>query len=196
MTAISIPRFEYINRFHLEEVGIGYMCNQCQKPVFLRFPVRWNSGKVVLPTDNYQEVEFPKETFELHYLPGEVASDFEEALTCYSNQCFNAFAAMCRRTAQSAFTELGAEGKSRVTKQFNEVKELVEIDEETKAMLDQIILSGHDGAHPNLPKLNKERAVILLEMMKDTLHQLFIRAAKIREAAELRQQAISEINDK
>ncbi|MCC6612547.1 MAG: DUF4145 domain-containing protein [Anaerolineae bacterium] len=153
---------------------------------------RVDPSNIQIVENTVEEVELPKVTFELNYLPLEVAEAFDEALTCYSNQCYNAFAAMCRRTAQSMFVELGAEGKTRVEAQLDEVKEPAGIDEETYQMLKQIILSGHDGAHPHLPKVNIERAVILLELMKDVLYQLFIRSAKIREATELRRQEIAQ----
>jgi len=65
------------------------------------------------------------------------------------------------------------------------------IDEEAFDQLKQIMLTGHDGAHPHLPKLSPERAGVLLELMKDVLYQLFVRQAKIREAAELRRQSAS-----
>ena len=66
------------------------------------------------------------------------------------------------------------------------------IDEETFDQLKQIILTGHDGTHPHLPKITSERAQILLELMKDVLYQLFVRKAKIEEAAKLRQASVKE----
>jgi len=126
------------------------------------------------------------------YLPAAIAEDFKEALISYSHLCYNAFAAMCRRCIQSVFIELGATGKDRVIKQLKDVQETASLDAETFDMLKQIIISGHDGAHPNLPKLSEERAGVLLEMMKDILYQLFVRQAKIQEAIELRKQAIAE----
>ena len=90
------------------------------------------------------------------------------------------------------FTALGAEGKASVENQLKDLKAQANLDDDTYKMLKQIILSGHDGAHPNLPKLDQARADILLEFMKDVLYQLFIRGAKIREADELRKKAIAD----
>ncbi len=132
------------------------------------------------------------ETFEFEYLKGDLADDFKEALKCYSIDCFNAFAAMCRRTVQSMSTELGADGKDKVTKQLKELKEIISIDSATFEILEQIVIAGHDGAHPHLPKLSPERASVLLELMKDVLYQLFIRKQKIEIAAKLRQKAIED----
>ena len=132
------------------------------------------------------------ETFEYQYLKGDVLSDFEEALSCYSNNCYNAFGAMCRRTIQSLASELGSEGKDKVTNQLKNLKAIIDIDDETYKILEQIIIAGHDGAHPHLPKLSPERAAILLELMKDVLYQLYIRKVKIEEAIKLRKKSIEE----
>lgn len=193
ITAISIPRYEFLTRFHPYQVGIAYQCDACNFPLFLRFKVKVYNNPIQLE-DAYEEVERPSETFEYQYLPTLVAEDFKEALTCYSNSCYNAFAAMCRRCLQSAFTELGATGKDKVLQQLKEMQETTSLDDDTFAMLQQIVVSGHDGAHPHLPKLSPERAAILLELMKDVLYQLFIRKSKIQEAIALRKQDIQNKN--
>lgn len=140
--------------------------------------------------DTYEEVERPSETFEFAYLKGDVEEDFREALTCYSNLCFNAFASMCRRTVQSVCTDFGAEGKDRVLNQLQDLKGMAEIDDDTFGLLKQIIIEGHDGAHPHLPKLNQNRAAVLLELIKDVLYQLYVRKGKLQEAMSLRKRAI------
>ena len=192
ITAISFPRFELIKRFNLNEVGIVYRCDACNKSIFLKFTVHQDSSNSnqYLISNEYKEIERPNETFDLKYLPENVKDDFSEALSCYSNQCFNAFASMCRRCIQSISDDLGAKGKDKVQNQINELKELAEIDEETYEILKQIIISGHDGSHPHLPKLSPERAKILLELMKDVLYQVYIRKSKVKESMDLRKAQI------
>ena len=192
LSAVSIPRYEYLTRFRPSEVGIAYRCDACNSPVFLRFAVSSYEDSHVLISPEYREVERPQETFEYHYLPDDVASDFREALTSYSNGCLNAFAAMCRRCVQSTSANLGAEGKDKVLNQLRDLKDMAAIDDETFEILNQIIIAGHDGAHPYLPTLSEKRAGILLELMKDVLYQLFVRAAKIREAMESRKEDIEQ----
>lgn len=192
ITAISIPRYEFLARFKPATVGIVYRCDSCNDPVFLRFAVNnydLGNNRIILE-DNYQEVERPSETFEFTYLKGDVEEDFREALTCYSHLCFNAFASMCRRTVQSVCADLGAKGKDKVLNQLQDLKNMAEIDDDTFGLLKQIIIEGHDGAHPHLPKLNQNRAAVLLELMKDVLYQLYVRKGKLQEAMSLRKQAI------
>lgn len=191
LSAISVPQYNLLRRYEPKSVGIAYQCDACQETVFLRFPVSydWGKNRVVIQ-DNYTEIERPEEDYEFRYLPDAVSADFREALTCYSNSCFNAFAAMCRRTIQSASAEIGADSKDKVLKQIQDLKNMAEIDEETFELLKTIVLAGHDGAHPHLPALSPERAQVLLELMKDVVYQLFVRKKKIHEAAEKRKQAV------
>ncbi len=97
---------------------------------------------------------------------------------------------MCRRTIQTVAIELGTIGKDKVQNQIEDMKEIAGIDQESYDILKQIIVDGHDGAHPHLPTLSPERSDILLALMKDIMYQLFVRKGKLNKAAELRKQQI------
>jgi hypothetical protein len=145
----------------------------------------------MLIQDDFEEVQRPQELYDgLSYLPQQVADDFSEALTCYSQGCFNAFGAMCRRCIQSAAMALGVTGNDKVMAQINNLKALADLDESTIEELKQIVITGHDGAHPHLPSITQERASLLLIVMKDVLDQLFVRRGKIEEMMKVRRQRI------
>ena len=193
ISAVSIPRYEFVYRFKPVRVGIVYRCDSCNDPVFLRFSVTHEFGnKRFIINEQYEEIERPQETFEFKYLPEDVEADFREALVCYSGRALNGFAAMCRRTVQSASTDLGAEGGDKVLAQLKDLKEMAQVDDATFTVLKQVIVDGHDGAHPHLPRLNQARAAVLLELMKDVLYQFYVRKGKLNEAMALRQTAIQE----
>lgn len=103
---------------------------------------------------------------------------------------------MCRRTVQSVAENLGATGSDKVTRQILEVKEAADIDDETFLGLKQIIIDGHDGAHPHLPRVTHERAAVLIELMKDVLYQLYVRKGKLQKAKDLRLDAIADKRSK
>ena len=197
LSAISFPRYEYLIRFKLKNVGIVYRCDSCNEPVFLKFSIdKYDTGNGrIFIAEKYIEIEKAKEHFELNYLPESVREDFNEALISFSNSCYNAFASMCRRSIQSAFQELGAKGKDKVMQQLDDVKETTSMEDDTYEIIKQIIISGHDGTHPHLPKLSSERASILLGLMKDVLYQLFVRKAKIQEAIVSRKKDIQNTNE-
>jgi hypothetical protein len=187
---ISVPRFGLIHRFKLRETGIVYRCSSCNGPVFLKFAVKTLSDPIAFD-DNFEQVTTSLEPFEMQYLSGPVLDDFREALTCYANSCWNAFASMCRRCIQSVSTSLGVEGSSKVQAQLLELKSMGVADDETFDQLREIMISGHDGAHPHIPALSLARASVLLQLMKDVLYRLYVRPAKIREASELRKEVIA-----
>lgn len=198
VTAVSIPRFEILARFRPNKVVIGYRCDACNEPICLRFPVlgfRLRDGRIDLGTD-FEEIERPSETFEFSFLPPAVRADFQEALLCFSVGAHNAFAAMCRRTIQSACSDFGAKGKDKVTRQIDELKEDSGLEADDHEILRRIIIDGHDGAHPHLPKVCQARAAVLLGLMKDVLYQLYVRRGKLAEAARLRREAIADGSDK
>ena len=192
ISAIAIPRYEFLERFKPDVVGFVYRCDSCNAPIFLRFHIdNLDVGNLrIILDEEYEEVERATESFEYSYLPEEVRSDFAEALTTYSHGAYNAFAAMCRRTVQSVAADLGAKGKDKVLVQLQDLKEMAEIDDETYDLLKQIIVEGHDGSHPHLPALTGSRAAILLELIKDVLYQLYVRKGKLQQAMKLRAEAI------
>jgi hypothetical protein len=187
---VAIPRYALILRFKLTETGIVYRCSSCNRAVFLRFKML-NFNNPLHLSDEYQQITTTLEPFETQYLAGAVLDDFSEALTCYANSCWNAFAAMCRRCIQSVSESFGAEGSTKVQGQLQDLKAMGVADNETFEQLHAIMLSGHDGTHPHLPSLSPARAAVLLQLMKDVLYQLYVRPAKIREASELRKEAIA-----
>ena len=185
MTAISIPRYELLHRFKLQDTGIVFRCDSCSRPVYLQFKVASLSNPITL-SEEFNQIQSALEPFEHKYLSAEVGADFQEALTCYAYACWNAFASMCRRCLQSVAVNLGVNGSSKVEAQIRELKEMGVVDDETFEQLRQIMLSGHDGAHPHLPALSADRAAVLLQLMKDVLYQLYVRPGKVKEAAALR----------
>lgn len=193
ITAISIPRFELLRRFQPEFIGIVYQCDACLVPTFVKFKVtKYDVGNFKIHYDDDGPIFIDRaiEAFEYEYLPGRVRQDFQEGTLCYSVAAFNAFSSMCRRTIQSMSANLGAKGKDRVKNQLDELKKLGVVDDDTLEILNQIIIAGHDGAHPHLPDIEQDRAAILLQLMKDILYQIYIRKAKLEEVARLRQDQI------
>ncbi|MES1952584.1 hypothetical protein S4A8_17077 [Salinisphaera sp. S4-8] len=118
--------------------------------------------------------------------------EIEEALDCLSVNAFNGFAALCRRVVQAICAELGAEGSNKVEKQIKQMFEITELDDQWEDLAKQIMLAGHDGAHPHLPEVNSNRAQVLLSLLRDLCYELFTRPGNIRASAALRAEAIED----
>lgn len=194
ITAISIPRYEFLERFHPDKLGLVFRCDRCNEPLFAAFPITsydLSNHRIVYDDSSPSFVEFALEPFEYDYLPESVATDFREATTCYAVGAFSAFAAMCRRTIQSMAANLGAKGKDKVADQLKSLRALEAIDDSEFEACYQIIVGGHDGAHPYLPAVSADRAGVLMDLMKDVLNEVYVRKARIQESARMRRQQIS-----
>ncbi len=126
------------------------------------------------------------EKYPFGYLPAEVRSHFREALGCYRHGLTQSFAAMCRLTAQAMFTDLGEGAKLKIFDQVEEVAQLAGIEDDVYRDIRDILFDT-DSTSLHFPDgVERETAVVLLETMKDILHQAYIRRALLRKKLKMR----------
>jgi len=189
----SVPDAAALLRDRPTHVGLVYKCDACNAPIFLRFSVRqYHDDKVELYR-NFVELERPKERFAFSYLPKHTEILFREALSCYSNNNFNAFASMCRRASVSAFHALGEGGKLRAFEEVVVAQDIAGIDDETFAPIKNVLFGT--GTHEDMPLLNRAQAGILLEVLKDMFYQCFVRRGKLTRALKVRRFFVTEANN-
>jgi hypothetical protein len=186
LTAAGIPKFDELSLRKPKHVGIVFRCDACGEPIFLKFTAKAYTALRVELAPNYVEIERARESFPLTYLPEEAEALFKEALSCYAASCFNAFASMSRRTAQSLFRELGERGKLQLFDALQEIRLLAELDDDTFATLRAVLFGSDADPWPHQPNLNAQSAGILLEVMRDLLYQTFVRKARLVQAVTVR----------
>ena len=184
MTAESIPDFDTIHESRPKHVGLVYQCDACTAPVFLRFAVKQFGDDTIELYRNFIELERPKERFQFSYLPKETEILFREALSCYSNNNFNAFASMCHRAAASAFDAMGESGKLRAFDEVMVAQDIADITDDSFEPIKKVIFDA--GNEEALPLLNRAQAGILLEVLKDMFYQCFVRRGKLTRAIKVR----------
>jgi len=190
MSPQSVPDATSLLRDKPKHVGLVYQCDACHAPVFLRFTVREYSDNRVELLRNFVELERPKERFAFSYLPKHTEIMFREALACYSNNNFNAFASMCRRAARASFEALGEGGKLRAFEEVMAAQGIAGIDDETFGPIKAVLFGT--GQQEDLPLLSRAEAGILLEVLKDMFYQCFVRHGKLTRAIKVRQFFVSE----
>jgi hypothetical protein len=195
ITAVSVPQFAELVSSRPNQVGVVYRCDSCSAPIFLKFAVKMYAANRVELANNFVELERAKEKFNFTYLPEQVEQLFREALGCYSAGFFNAFASMCRRTAQTVYDDLGENGRLRIFEQIREAKELAEIDSDTFAVVKKVLFDGAGDPSP-LPELNPSEAGVLLELIKDMLYEAYVRKGKLQQAMMVRRFFAEETLDK
>ena len=192
MSPQSVPDAAALLRDKPSHVGLVYQCDACLSPVFLRFAVREYADNRVALLRNFVELERPKERFAFSYLPKPTEVLFREALSCYSNNNFNAFASMCRRATRSAVAALGDGGKLRAFEEVMTAQGIAGIDDDTFAPIKTILFGV--GQEEELPALSRAQAGILLEVLKDMFYQCFVRHGKLTRAIKVRRFFVTEAN--
>ena len=186
VTPIAVPSFEELVSHRPKQVGVVYRCDACNAPIFLRFPIKMFGNNRIELLAQFSEVERPREKFSYTYLPEEVEVLFREALTCYSNASYNAFASMCRRTMQAAFADLGETGKLRVFDQLNDVRVMADLDASAFIDIKRVVFGSDNDPYPDLPTLDDQQAGVLVEVVKDLLYQVYVRKGRLQQAMMMR----------
>ncbi len=184
LTPQSVPEVTELLKNKPKHVGLVYQCDACHAPIFLRFAVKEYSENAAELYQNFLELERPKERFPFSYLPKHTEVLFREALSCYSNNNFNAFASMCRRSARSSFKELGEGGKLRAFDDAMMAQEIAEIDDDSFEPIKAVLFDT--GDEETLPTLNRMQSGVLLEVLKDMFYQSFVRRGKLTRAIKVR----------
>jgi hypothetical protein len=184
MTPQSVPDPQVLSKDKPKHVGLVYQCDSCHAPIFLRFAVKEYKEDGIELYRNFIELERPKEKFAFSYLPKHTEVLFREALSCYSNNNFNAFASMCRRAAASSFPEMGEGGKLRAFDEVMVAQDIAEIDDDSFAPIKSILFDA--GEEEELPLLNRAQAGVLVEVLKDMFYQCFVRRGKLTRAIKVR----------
>jgi hypothetical protein len=142
----------------------------------------------------FTEVERAREKFSFAYIPEDVELLFREALTCFSQGAFNAFASMCRRSAQAMFADLGEAGRLRLFDELNAVRELADIAPEIFAKMKSVLFGAELDARSELPLFDGYEAGIMLEVVKDLLYEAYVRKGKLQQAIMVRRFFLDETN--
>jgi hypothetical protein len=192
ITPAAVPNFEDLQAYKPKHVGLVYRCDACLAPIFLRFTARLYGATRIELAPQFTEVERPRETFAFTHLPEDVELFFREALVCYSSGTFNAFASMCRRSAQAMFSDLGETGKLRLYGELNNVRTLAELDAETYLIIKHVLFGSDSDPRPNAPLLDSYAAAVLLEIMKDLLYEAYVRKGKLQQAMMVRRFFVDE----
>jgi hypothetical protein len=196
ITPVSVPQYAELVASRPSQVGVVYRCDSCNAPIFLRFVVKVYAANRVELASNFTELERAREKFNFTYLPEESEKLFREALGCYSAGHFNAFASMCRRTAQAVFHDLGENGRLRIFNQINEAREMAEIDVETFNVVKKVLFGSDADPWPSMPEIAPYEAGVLLELVKDMLYQAYVRKGKLQQAMMVRRFFAEETLDK
>ncbi len=186
LTPAGMPDFAVLSAARPDVAGMVMLCNACRSPVFLRYRIKEISARRIDFYATPQEVEKPEERYSYNYLSDPVAASFREALGCYRNGLSRAFTAMCRLTAQTVFEELGESGKLKIFDEIDEIARIAELDETLVQKVRNIIFDTSAESLELTAELDRSTAAVLLEIMKDLLHQTYVRPGRLKKILRMR----------
>jgi hypothetical protein len=186
ITPVSVPDYNALQLHKPSQVGLVYRCAACNAPVFLRFQVKLYAGSRVELAPSFVELERPRERFNFTYLPEDTEALLKEAFACYGAACYNAFASMCRRVAQCAFADLGADGKLALYDELAEIRRLAELDDESFTLVQKVLFDVDSPVRSTVPAIDARQAGVLLEVIKDLLYQAYVRRGRLQQAMMVR----------
>jgi hypothetical protein len=131
------------------------------------------------------------ERFDFDYLPVEAEMLFREALAAYSAHLYNGFASLCRRTAQAVFRDVGENGRLQIFSDLAEVRHMADLDHEMFQLIKKILFDT-DADGSGLPLLAPEDAAIVLEVIRDLLHQAYVRRGRLQDAMAARRTELAD----
>jgi hypothetical protein len=185
MSVAAAPAFLDLHRHRPAQTGVVLRCDACAMPVFLRYRIKDFTADRVDFHPAAHEIERPPERYSFQYLPPAVAAAFQDALGCYAHDLLRPFAAMCRVTARAVFADRGETGRLRLFDRVAEVQDLGQVDDATFSIVRSVIFdTAARDADPI--QLNRLQAAVLLETMKDMLHEAYVRGGKLRQALGMR----------
>ena len=186
LTPTAIPEFAALSSARPVMAGIVMHCDACHSPVFFRYRIREITARRIDFYATPQEVEKPEERYNYSYLSTEVAASFRDALGCYRNGLSHAFTAMCRLTAQIVFEELGESGKLKVFDELDEIARMADLDEALVQKVRNIIFETSPESLELTAELDRATLAVLLEIMKDLLHQTYVRPGRLQKILRMR----------
>ena len=195
VTPSAVPGFAALQALKPTTIGVVYTCDACHAPVFLRYAVRAYRPDRIELASQFIEVEHPREKFSFTHLPEAVEIEFREALICFSSGAHNAFASMCRRTAQAMFADLGEAGRLKLFDDLNDVRRMADIDTQTFLAVKSVIFDTSAEGRRDPPRVDPATTAVLLEIMKDLLYEAYVRKGRIQQALMVRRYFAEETAD-
>ena len=140
-------------------------CNSCQKVVLVN-----DASRDIFP------VPLPKPVDERIKSP--IKEDFIEARKCMSVSAFRAASVMARRAVQNICLDKGANEKSKLEKQIDELASKNIITKDLQEWAHEVRLVGNDGAHPQKPEadtpVTKEDSEDILDLLEQFCQVLYV----------------------
>jgi len=185
MTPITRPDFATLKATRPSHTGLVFLCLRCQSPVYVRYQIDSIGESEITLQAQPQTGDPQKDRLNLNYLPERVRKSFIDATGCYQHGLYQAFALMCRQTADAVIQDLGDRGKMKVFDHIEALRNIVELDSKMFDTVSRAVF-GEEGMPHRSDDISRSEAAVLLEVMKDLLYQTYVREERLQRALKMR----------
>ena len=188
MRLAAAPDWPELQMLRPSRIGVVLDCTACSLPVYLQSGRARYADEAVTLESGFEPVQRPRPRFEPRLLPLELRGLVDEALGCYADGHLQAFALLANRIATIAAGLLGPNGKLDLFNTVTAAAEGAGVDAPMRRLCRDILFSLDERDEP--PELSATPAAVLLELLRDMLHQAFIRPGRLREALKRTEEAV------
>ncbi len=160
-------------------------CRGCQQGVYFKLAgcdLKDENFTVRLETERIMDY-YPRKVVIIDpAIPPEIGDDFSEANRCISVEAKKATVAMCRRVLQNACVKKGANAKTDLFDQIEELESKRIINPSMKDVAHAIRKIGNWGAHPQddpLKDVTLDDAMEIVKFTNEFLDEVFVRPARL-----------------
>ncbi len=161
----------------------SYACDLCLGPIGIEWTVNsWSREDVPLVRDPRLVTPLGL-TFETGAAPAAVRAPLSEALDCFRSGAFNGFAFLSWRVVEAmADDAVGAGSPVTITSRVDDALGLLGLAESWKSLLHRILLPTAERPRADIPEMSREKAAVLLSVLRDLVHELYLRPVRLKEA--------------
>jgi hypothetical protein len=161
----------------------SYACDACQAPIAIEWTVNaWNEPGAAPLVRDPRLLTPVGLGLDRDSLPSEVLAPLDEAASCWHAGAYNAFGWMCWRAIQAmADDAIGSGSAPAITSRIDEAMELLGLARGFRSLVKEI-LAPEGRARPHLPEMNRERATVLLSVVRDLVYELYTRPARLKDS--------------
>ncbi|MFK8053072.1 MAG: hypothetical protein AB8F65_08855 [Woeseiaceae bacterium] len=180
MALQDVPSWQGLATQKPARMGIVATCPACRLPVFLMSGRLRYASSLIEMEGSFEPVVKPRDGFETRLLPTGLRALADEAMSCYQLGHYQALCLLAHRIVIHADETLG--GSHRLDL-FNSVTESAQQAQMNPALLRlcRSILFNLDD-EDQVPELSDSQANALVAMIKDLLHEGFLRTEKFKNA--------------
>ena len=183
-TVIREDFFDPTERQYTEDVFTFAACIRCNRPLLIRGGYYVMEGNSI-PQDEPRRV-YPPDKAMPQAVPNAVARPYLEACQAYKVKLYDSCVTMCRKTLEAVCGQCG-ESQGALSRRLDRLLQRGVIDKEMFEWMQELRLSGNQGAHAGSEGVHEAEAKDMLEFARAMLLYAFEIPKRLQQSRQRRE---------